>query len=73
METNDEVGRACRDAVGALTVIVWEQVKAFDPVYEIIPGFIVCTVVIIAVSLMTKKPRAEIEKEFETAVEQLKG
>ncbi|MDE1450763.1 hypothetical protein CHCC14820_0542 [Bacillus paralicheniformis] len=58
---------------GALTVIVWEQVKAFDPVYEIIPGFIVCTVVIIVVSLMTKKPSVEIEKEFETAVEQLKG
>lgn len=58
---------------GALTVIAWEQVEAFRPVYEIIPGFIVCTAVIIVVSLLTKKPPAEIEDEFDTAVENLKG
>ncbi|SDN54476.1 sodium/proline symporter [Fictibacillus solisalsi] len=52
---------------GTLTVIIWEQIKAFEAVYEIIPGFIVCGIVIIAVSLLTAKPSAEIEKEFEEA------
>ncbi|ATH93676.1 proline:sodium symporter PutP [Bacillus glycinifermentans] len=57
---------------GALTVIAWEQVKAFAAVYELIPGFIVSTAVIVIVSLLTKKPSAEIESEFDTAVENLK-
>ncbi|MCK6255250.1 sodium/proline symporter PutP [Fictibacillus sp. KIGAM418] len=52
---------------GTLTVIIWEQIKAFEAVYEIIPGFIVCSVVIVAVSMMTAKPSAEIESEFEEA------
>ncbi|MBA4495758.1 sodium/proline symporter PutP [Paenactinomyces guangxiensis] len=49
---------------GAATVIVWEQIKAFDAVYEIIPGFIACTIAIIAVSLLTAKPPASVETEF---------
>ncbi|MFN2744713.1 sodium/proline symporter PutP [Bacillus sp. z60-18] len=57
---------------GALTVIAWEQVDAFAPVYEMIPGFIVCTAVIIAVSLLTKKPAAVIEEEFDRAVRKVK-
>ncbi|MGG1572639.1 sodium/proline symporter PutP [Fictibacillus sp. NRS-1165] len=52
---------------GTLTVIIWEQIKAFEAVYEIIPGFIVCSAVIVAVSLMTAKPSAEIESEFTEA------
>ncbi|WHY72576.1 sodium/proline symporter PutP [Fictibacillus enclensis] len=52
---------------GTLTVIIWEQVKALEAVYEIIPGFIVCGIVIIAVSLLTAKPSAEVEKEFKEA------
>lgn len=53
--------------VGALTVIIWEQIPAFDAVYEIIPGFIACAIAIIVVSLITAKPSAEIEKEFNEA------
>ncbi|NPC94566.1 sodium/proline symporter PutP [Bacillus sp. WMMC1349] len=58
---------------GALTVIAWEQIKAFSAIYEMIPGFVVCTIVIIVVSLLTKKPSIEIEEEFDRAVENLKG
>lgn len=52
---------------GTVTVIVWEQIKALEPVYEIIPGFIVCTLVIIVVSLINEKPSEKIEEEFEEA------
>ncbi|MFD1358866.1 sodium/proline symporter PutP [Fictibacillus halophilus] len=51
--------------VGAVTVIVWELIPAFAEVYEIIPGFIACTLAIVVVSLMTKEPSAEIQEEFE--------
>lgn len=57
--------------VGAVTVIVWEQIDQFTDVYEIIPGFIACTIAIIIVSLMTAKPSIEIEAEFEEAVKRL--
>ncbi|MFC7441996.1 sodium/proline symporter PutP [Laceyella putida] len=58
---------------GAVTVIVWEQIKALDEVYEIIPGFIACTLAIIIVSLLTPKPSAEIEAEFEEATRQTRA
>jgi len=52
--------------LGALTVIVWKQLKGgvFD-VYEILPGFILCALGIIVVSLLDKKPSEEIIREFE--------
>ncbi|MDR7073456.1 sodium/proline symporter PutP [Fictibacillus barbaricus] len=53
--------------VGAITVIVWELIPRFADVYEIIPGFIVCTITIFVVSLLTKAPSAEINREFEEA------
>lgn len=67
--------------VGAVTVIVWDAIgtAAEDPgatemtnfignVYEIIPGFFLCLLVTWIVSLMTYKPNAEIEKEFDETV-----
>jgi sodium/proline symporter len=51
--------------VGAVTVIVWELIPAFADVYEIIPGFIACTITILVVSLMTKEPSEVIQREFE--------
>jgi sodium/proline symporter len=52
--------------LGALTVIVWKQLKGgvFD-VYEILPGFILCSLGIIVVSLLDKEPSEEIIREFE--------
>lgn len=63
---------------GTLTVILWEKVKWFtsnpeiikwfNDVYEIIPGFIAGTIVIILVSLLSAKPSDSIAKEFDEAV-----
>lgn len=51
---------------GAITVVIWKQLNGglFD-LYEIVPGFIVCTVAIILVSLSTKAPNHEVDAEFE--------
>jgi sodium/proline symporter len=58
--------------IGAITVIVWEQIERFEEVYEIIPGFIACTLAITIVSLLSPKPVPEIEAEFDEAVSRLK-
>jgi sodium/proline symporter len=52
--------------VGGSTVLIWEQLQGglFD-VYEIVPGFIFAFVIIIAVSLMDKKPSQIVLDEFE--------
>jgi sodium/proline symporter len=34
-------------------------------IYELLPAFIFSCIVIVAVSLLTKKPSAEIEEDFE--------
>ncbi|RAL21388.1 sodium/proline symporter PutP [Thermoflavimicrobium daqui] len=57
--------------VGAVTVLIWEQVKALEAIYEIIPGFIAGAIAIVVVSLLTKKPTDEMEKEFEEATTQV--
>lgn len=58
--------------VGTVTVIVWESIESVSDVYEIIPGFIACTLAIVVVSLLSKKPSMEIEKEFTQAINQTK-
>jgi sodium/proline symporter len=47
---------------GAVTVFIWPELKT--PVYEIIPGFILCTVVAVLVSLATYRPHTETDFEF---------
>ena len=51
--------------IGAVTVIVWKQLSGgiFD-MYEILPGFVLCTLGIIIVSRMDKEPSREIQEEF---------
>jgi sodium/proline symporter len=51
--------------LGAVTVVFWKQVDGgvFD-MYEILPGFIICTVAVIVVSLLDKEPPPEIQGEF---------
>lgn len=56
---------------GAITVIIWEQIKEFDAVYEIIPGFIACVIAIIVVSYLTVKPSEEVEAEFNEAAKRI--
>ncbi|MGN0584570.1 MAG: sodium/proline symporter [Ruminococcus sp.] len=59
---------------GGVMVFVWKYLIApscadwglgFLNVYELLPAFIVGLIAIIAVSLLTKKPEAEITQEFE--------
>lgn len=51
---------------GGITVLVWlsQEGGIFD-IYEIIPGFLISSILIVVVSLMTKVPK-EITDEFES-------
>ncbi len=63
--------------VGAATVLFWIYAPVVDGealstyVYEIIPGFILCTLAIIVVSLATAKPAKELEDTFDEMERQL--
>lgn len=54
--------------VGGITVVVWKQLTGgiFD-IYEIVPGFILASIAIIVVSLMTSEPEQEIQSVFSEA------
>ena len=57
---------------GAGTVFLWKLVLnptfgGLFAIYELLPAFIVASIVIVAVSLLTKKPSKEICDEFEAA------
>ena len=53
--------------VGALTVIVWKNLSGgIFEVYEILPGFILCTVCTLIVSLLDKAPQAEVLQTFDS-------
>jgi sodium/proline symporter len=56
---------------GGLMVVIWKNFIAklggVFGVYELLPAFIISAAVIFIVSLLTAKPSAEIEKEFEQA------
>ncbi len=56
--------------IGGITVVVWKQLSGgiFD-VYEIVPGFILATISIIAVSLATPEPDQNIQAMFSEAEE----
>ncbi|GAA6130110.1 sodium/proline symporter PutP [Halopseudomonas sabulinigri] len=50
--------------VGGVTVVIWKQLGIWG-LYEIIPGFILATIAIIVVSLLTAPPSASIEAQFD--------
>jgi sodium/proline symporter len=56
---------------GGVMVVLWKNLIAklggAFAVYELLPAFIISCAVIVLVSLNTKKPSAQIEKEFEAA------
>lgn len=56
--------------VGALTVILWKQ--SGSVIYEIIPGFIAAMIAIVAVSLLTKEPSAEVQATHQKVTAELK-
>lgn len=49
--------------VGAVTVVVWS--KLGTPLYEIVPGFILATLAVVIVSLVTAEPDQEIQDQFD--------
>ncbi len=50
---------------GAVVVAIWGQTEALASVmYEIVPGFIACTLIAVVVSLMTAHQNDDIEREF---------
>lgn len=53
---------------GGITVLVWKQLASYGGIfemYEMLPGFIISVVAIVAVSMMGKQPAREITDEFE--------
>lgn len=50
--------------VGGLTVIIWITLGLSSYVYEMVPGFILSLISVIAVSLLTEKPDESINKDF---------
>ena len=69
-----EKGALAGMIVGAVVVVLWAEyanpaLKAagLQTMYEIVPGFIACTLAVIAVSLMDKEPSKEIQERFEKA------
>ncbi|MFJ5792307.1 sodium/proline symporter PutP [Lysinibacillus sp. NPDC093197] len=59
--------------LGALTAFVWGKIESLSmALYEIVPGFLVCLVVAVIVSMMTYKRNEEIEDEFNRSVSLLK-
>jgi len=57
---------------GAITVIFWGNIKALsDSLYEIVPGFVLCLVIAVIVSLITYKKNPVIEQEFTDTLKKL--
>ena len=51
---------------GAITIFVWKfLVRPHFSIYELLPAFIVCCIVIVVVSLLTKEPEKEITDDFD--------
>lgn len=58
---------------GAVVAFFWGRTESLkDMLYEIVPGFLACLVIAVIVSLITYRPNAEIEKEFDETVRILK-
>ncbi|WP_431028274.1 sodium/proline symporter PutP [Lysinibacillus sp. LZ02] len=58
---------------GAAVAFIWGKVPSLaSALYEIVPGFIVCLLVAVIVSIATYKPNKEIEGEFDETLRRLK-
>jgi sodium/proline symporter len=59
-------------STGAIVVLSWKIFHVYDDLYEIIPGFFANTLVIILVSLLGEKPKAQSIAEFEETDRKMK-
>lgn len=57
--------------IGSVTVILWKTLEINPDVYEMIPGFIMGTLAIVVVSLMTTKPSKQMDDQFKQYSESL--
>jgi sodium/proline symporter len=55
---------------GGITVLIWKQLEGgiFD-LYEIVPGFLISILLIVATSLLGPKPDPAVESEFKSATQ----
>ena len=66
------VGALAGMVSGAVVAFVWGKVPSLaSMLYEIVPGFIICLLVAVVVSLVTYKPNREIEAEFDETLRRL--
>ena len=65
----NHIGAVCGMIAGAATVFIWKLVLnplgGLWSIYELLPAFIVSSLTIVIVSLLTKAPSKEITDEFE--------
>lgn len=68
-------GTVCGIITGGAVVVLWEYIfplvsflKPLTALYSIFPGFILATAVTIIVTLLDKKPSAEVEQLFDDAL-----
>jgi len=67
------IGALSGMVTGAATAFMWGKIKILtETLYEIVPGFFVCLIVAVIVSIMTYRPNKEIEEEFERTEKLLK-
>src|SRR5699024_12767409 len=66
------VGALSGMIVGATTVIFWGNTELTNTLYEIVPGFVLNTIVTVIVSLLTYKPNKEIDREFNETINIIK-
>ncbi|PNH98707.1 sodium/proline symporter PutP [Vibrio diazotrophicus] len=58
--------------VGGATIVVWKQLSGgWYDVYEIVPGIILSTIAIVAVSLLTGEPEQAVKSQHQTYKKQL--
>jgi sodium/proline symporter len=52
---------------GGVSVLLWRSfIKPYFNLYELLPAFIISVLFIVVVSLVTKEPDQDVQKEFET-------
>lgn len=67
------IGALSGMVVGAVVAFIWGQSSTLSGIiYEMVPGFFINLIVALVVSLITYKPNAEIEEEFNQTLEILK-
>ncbi|TGG91325.1 sodium/proline symporter PutP [Natronospirillum operosum] len=54
--------------VGGSTVVIWDLIGGPFGLYEIVPGFILATIAIIVVTLMTPPPSKKMEEVFNDSI-----